>query len=99
MGELPINILPGFLFQALSVSCSSEHVQPGLLQMGLPLSLDKLTAEELLYCFDEVCPCGHEHTGDAFKKQRRRLAKDIEAARSWEQDFRNSTDERSPGKT
>lgn len=58
----------------------------GLLEMGLPLGLDKLTAEELADCFDEVCSCGQEHTGDALKKQRKRLIKAIEAARSWQRE-------------
>ncbi len=57
-----------------------------LMERGLPLGLDKLTAEELADCFDEVCSCGQEHTGDALKKQRKRLIKAIEAAESWQKD-------------
>ncbi len=60
--------------------------QGALIEMGLPLGLDKLTAEELADCFDEVCSCGQEHTGDALKKQRKRLIKAIEAAKSWQKD-------------
>jgi hypothetical protein len=55
-----------------------------LMRMGLPLGLDKLTAEELADCFEAVCPCGIEHTADALKKHRRRLLADIKAAKEWE---------------
>ena len=52
-----------------------------LLEMGMHMGLDKLTAEELAECFDEVCLCGKEiHDADALKKQRDRLKKTLHAA-------------------
>lgn len=56
----------------------------GLLEMALPLGLDKLTAEELADCFEEVCPCRKAHDADALKKQRARLLKALEAAKAWQ---------------
>jgi len=52
-----------------------------IMELGLNLGLDKLTAEELADCFDEVCPCGKTHDPDALKKQRVRVRKQLERAR------------------
>jgi hypothetical protein len=38
---------------------------------------EPLTAEERADCFDEYCPCGKTHDGDALKKQYARLKKDL----------------------
>ncbi len=65
-----------------------------LIEIGLPLGLDKLTAEELADCFDKVCFCGQEHSADALKKQRKRLIKAIDVASSWREEFAQSINKR-----
>ena len=46
-----------------------DHHQ--ILEVGLSLGLEKLTAEELADCFEKICPCGETHDGDAMKKTAR----------------------------
>lgn len=59
-----------------------------LLEIGLHLGLNKVTAEELADCFDEVCPCGGVHDPDALKKQRVRVRKQlVAAARAYKSSF------------
>jgi len=69
--------LPGFKYDL-------DHA--GLLEVGLPLGLDKLTAEELADCFEEVCACGKQHSADSLKKQRKRLLTAIGASVAWQKD-------------
>ncbi|HEV8414938.1 MAG TPA: hypothetical protein VGQ49_15195 [Bryobacteraceae bacterium] len=53
-------------------------------ELGLSLGLELLPEEELAACFDAVCPCGKEHSGDALRKQRDRLIADLQKALVWE---------------
>jgi hypothetical protein len=57
-----------------------DQAHTDLLELGLHLGLKVLSAEELADCFDEVCACGRIHDGDALKKQRSRVLKDLETA-------------------
>jgi len=60
----------------------ADQVHSDLLELGLHNGLDKLSVEELANCFEELCPCGKEHSGDALTKQRGRIEEHIaEAAR------------------
>jgi hypothetical protein len=61
-----------------------DHHQ--ILEVGLSLGLEKLTAEELADCFDRICPCGETHDADAMKKQRARVSKEVQTARSLMKD-------------
>ena len=58
---------------------NSRHSE--IMELGLNLGLDVLTAEELAACFDEFCTCGKTHDTDALKKQRARVRKQLETAR------------------
>jgi hypothetical protein len=58
---------------------NTEHSE--LMELGLSLGLNKLTDEELVDCFDEVCQCGKDHDANALKKQRARLRRVLETAR------------------
>lgn len=77
--------LPGFKYDL-------DHA--GLLEMGLPLGLDKLTSEELADCFEEVCACGKHHSADNLKKQRKRLLEAIETAVAWQRNLTGGTQAR-----
>jgi hypothetical protein len=57
---------------------NSDHCE--ILELGLNLGLNALTAEELADCFEEVCPCGEPHDADALKKLRARVCKRLQAA-------------------
>ena len=61
-----------------------DHRQ--ILEVGLSLGLEKLTAEELADCFDQICPCGENHDADAMKKHRARVSKEVQTARSFMKD-------------
>lgn len=63
------------------VKADLDHA--GMFDVGLPLGLSTLTAEELADCFDEMCPCGKAHDADALKKQRARRIKAHQEARDW----------------
>jgi hypothetical protein len=54
-----------------------DQFHTDLLELGLHLGLEVLSAEELADCFDEVCGCGRFHDADALKKQRSRVLKDL----------------------
>lgn len=69
----------------------SDRLHLAVFEMGLGLGLEKLTAEELADCFQEVCPCGKEHDADALKKQRARFLKAIRKAIAAEKELRDST--------
>lgn len=65
-------------FRLGHVPQAKEHAKHSLLfLMGLELGLEKLSAEELADCFDELCDCGEVHDPDALKKQRPRLRKAV----------------------
>lgn len=40
--------------------------------------------EELADCFDALCPCGKEHSGDTLRKQKDWLIADLQRALVWE---------------
>jgi len=49
-----------------------------LMTSGLDLGLDRLTADELADCFDELCSCGKEHSPENLRKLRERMIKALE---------------------
>ena len=53
-----------------------------IFQFGVSFAsgMENLTAEELAYFFDEVCPCQKIHDARALQKQLARLRKDLEVA-------------------
>jgi hypothetical protein len=62
----------------LNLKRNADH--HALFEMGLTLGLDKLTGEELAYCFDDVCPCAltkRGHSSEALKKLRARIAQQL----------------------
>ncbi len=56
-----------------------------ILEIGLPLHLDKLTADELTECFDEICPCGKTHDADTLKKLRAKIKRERERLEAFKQ--------------
>jgi hypothetical protein len=57
---------------------NSDHCE--LLELGLNLGLNTLSAENLADCFDEICPCGKSHDADALKHLRALVVKRLRAA-------------------
>lgn len=56
-----------------------------LLEIGLPLGLDKLSEEEIADFFDDYCPCRGAHDPNALGKLRRRLVAKLLATHSVSQ--------------
>ncbi|PYV67590.1 MAG: hypothetical protein DMG97_14960 [Acidobacteria bacterium] len=49
-----------------------------LMAFGLDFGLEKLTADELVNCFDSLCTCEKEHDPENLRKLRDRILKCIE---------------------
>jgi hypothetical protein len=56
-----------------------------ILEMGLPLGLDKLSATALAECFDEICPCGEIHDADTLKKLRAKIKRERERLEAFKE--------------
>ncbi len=58
-----------------------DAVHRQLLQLVICYEKERLTAEELVQCFDEFCKCGKEnHDADALRKMRDRFEAELRAA-------------------
>jgi len=49
-----------------------------LMTSGLDWGMDRLTADELADCFDELCSCGKEHAAENLRKLRDRIIKALQ---------------------
>ena len=52
-----------------------------LIQYGLSLGIESISAEELADCFDELCPCGKTHSPENLRKLRARVVEFLAATR------------------
>jgi hypothetical protein len=52
-----------------------------IMQTGLSLGMEKLTAVQLELFFNQFCPCGEEHDCDDLRKLRKRILQDARIAR------------------
>jgi hypothetical protein len=66
----------GHGYQALKLKFSMDHFD--LITQGFDFGLQKLTAEELAECLDEICPCDKKHSPEYLKKLRSAIKKACE---------------------
>jgi hypothetical protein len=72
---------PGTGSLPLPTKCESDHT--ALFRFGLYYGLDRLNADELSSCFDELCPCPRKkHSTDYLKKLRTSITREFEPG--WE---------------
>jgi hypothetical protein len=64
-------IQSGIRFEDLKLKFGFKHFQ--IPTNGLDFGLDKLTADELADCLNEICPCQQRHSTEYLKKLRIRM--------------------------
>jgi hypothetical protein len=66
-------LLSGVAFTNFKLKFNWDHFD--IITQGLDFGINTLTADELSECFDEICPCGREHSPEYLKKLRARIMK------------------------
>ncbi len=72
-------------FHNLKLKFSLDHFQ--IITEGLDFGFDKLTADELADCLDEICPCDQKHSPEYLKKLRTRIKQACDLVLTQRQDL------------